>query len=225
LPPNLRFYPHFFILASLAIALFSVTASIYTYLRGPGVGVEGNPLLDPAPAYTVNRLMFPLTVNSTVGPIRVPVDGKINIITPQYTRCPDICHLETAVMVYVMRVLEDRGYRDAVIWVTIDVDPWSSSMSSVEAYMASKARALAERGSWIWVLDDEGTLRQLWSQLGIRAERDPKTGLVAHTAGFIIVDDRGYIRYHVNPRDWSNVKAIADKVEKLVEDLLRERRS
>jgi len=61
----------------------------------------------------------------------------------------------------------------------------------VYACVVSKAKALAERGSWIWVLDDEQTLRQLWSQLGIRVERDPKTGLVAYTAGFIIVDDRG----------------------------------
>jgi len=60
LPSDLRFNPHFFILASLAIVLLSVTASIYMYLRGPGVGVGGNPLLDPAPAYTVNRLMSPL---------------------------------------------------------------------------------------------------------------------------------------------------------------------
>jgi len=84
----------------------------------------------------------------------------------------------------------------------------------MDAYRASKAKALAERSSWIWILDDEQTLRQLWSQLGIRAERDPKTGLVVYTAGFIIVDGKGHIRYHVNPGDWSNVKAIADKVDK-----------
>lgn len=215
-----RFYPHFFILAALAIALFSISASIYTYVRGPGLGVEGN-LLDPAPAYTVNKLMFPMLVNSTTGLVRIPIEGKVNIIVPQYTRCPDICHLETIVMISVMRILEEKGYKGDVVWVTVDVDPWGSTLGDARSYMEVKAPDLARGNKWVWILDNMEVMEKLWGQLGIRAERDPRTGLVAHTAGFIIVDGDGYIRYHVNPRDWSKLDVIASKVIALVEKIAR----
>jgi protein SCO1/2 len=219
---NLKPYPHFFLLGALAIALFSISAALYTYLRGPGVGVEGG-ILDPAPAYAINRLLFPLTVNSTSGPMEVPVKGKINVFVPQYVRCPDICHMETIVMLYVMKTLMDKGLVDDVVWITVDVDPWSSTLEDARSYMKAKAggaglNILVDRGFWVWVLDSEDKLRKIWSQLDIRVERT-RTGLVAHTAGFVIVDGDGYIRYYVNPRDWANLTAIADKIVELVENI------
>jgi hypothetical protein len=219
---SLKPYPHLFLVGALAIALFSLSATLYTYLRGPGIGVEGG-ILDPAPAYIVNRLLFPQSVNSTAGPIEIPVKGKINIFVPQYVRCPDICHLETIVMLYVMKTLADRGYIEDVVWVTVDVDPWNSTLEDARSYMEARAKraglkAIVDRGSWIWVLDSEDNLRKIWGQLNIRAERT-KTGLVAHTTGFIIADENGYVRYHVNPRDWTNLTAVADKIVELVENI------
>jgi len=34
-----------------------------------------------------------------------------------------------------------------------------------------------------------------------KSRERPRDRLVAHTAGFIIVDNEGYTRYHVNPRE------------------------
>ncbi len=215
-------YPHYILIGALAVALFSISASLYTYLRGPGVDVEGG-LLDPIPAYTINRLLFPVHVNSTLGLIEVPVKGKINIFVPQYVKCPDLCHLETLAMLYAMEIMVGKGLLEDVVWITVDVDPWGSTMEYVENYMRARAgvvglEVIVDKGAWIWILDSEDKLKQVWSQLGIRVERS-KTGLVAHTAGFIIVDENGYIRYHVNPRDWANLTAIANRIVELVENI------
>lgn len=67
------------------------------------------------PAFVVNRLIFPVQVNDTIGLVEIPVKGKVNVVVPQYVRCPNICHLETIIMIYVMKELEREGYGDKVL--------------------------------------------------------------------------------------------------------------
>lgn len=101
----------------------------------------------------------------------------------------------------------------------MDVDPWDFNLSDVRAYMITKARDLTSRNSWIWVFSEENILKQLWSQLGVRVERETKTGLVAHLAKFIIIDENGYIRYHVEPRSWDNPILIANKLVEVIKKI------
>ncbi|MEM2223217.1 MAG: SCO family protein [Acidilobaceae archaeon] len=219
---KLSFFPHYFILGALFIALFSLSSAIYSYYYGIGLGPKEWSFLDPSPVYVINRLMYPIRVNSTIGLIEIPLEGKINVFVPQYVNCPDICHIETAIMVTVMRELEVKGLLDKVVWITIDVNPWSSNFTIVKKYMReSLGRDLADK-SWIWVLDDTKIIDILWKQLDIRAERDNKTGLIGHKAGFIVADQRGYIRYYVIPRDWSKPNIVAEKIIQLLLDLGKE---
>lgn len=38
------------------------------------------------------------TLDSTAGRVLFPVPGKVNVVTPQYLSCPDICPLESIML-------------------------------------------------------------------------------------------------------------------------------
>ncbi len=178
--------------------------------------IEGNvavaKMVKPLERFTVK------TTNNTT--ITIPIEGKVNIITPQYVRCPDICHMETQMMLYVMNKSIEEGFNDKIVFVTLSVDPWNETPRMANTYMKGVAGNYLDHVEWIWVLDSVDTMQRIYNAYGIYVEKDFNTTLVTHWGGFIITDTKGNQIYVVNP-DWNNIPASAkvlyEKVKEVVE--------
>ncbi len=214
---------------------FSISLNLYLYFEGyyKKAQPEIQDLMgDSSDVFQVNKSMFPMELETTGGHLRIPVEGVINVFVPQYINCPDICHIETMIMMYVMNKSVEEGWADRVAWITVEVDPWSTSEEGVREYMEGVAGPLLEKGvTWIWVLDRGERLEKLWGQLGIKSQKDPETGLVGHTAGFYIVDGDGFIRYYIKPKTtavgnaWENPRDVAEGLYKVLRHLALEEHS
>jgi len=156
--------------------------------------------------FQINKTLTPFTLESTKGMITIPVKGKINIITPQYINCPDICPLETKMMLYIMNKTLEERINDKIVFITIDVDPWRDNVNNTRAYMEYTARDYLDKINWIWVIDDIEKMQNVWKELKIYVEKNTTTGLVTHTGGFYIIGPEGKVLYFVAPNTegWSN---------------------
>jgi len=204
-----------FALFAVSVVIIALGVNVYSIMFGVFprlVGGDVEYLNEYARIYAPETYIFPVVVNSTGGETMVPVRGKITVFVPQYVKCPDICHLETLIMLGTFQKLHSEGILDRFLFVSVEVDPWSGSLEAAREYIEDRAGLLGFDPPWIWVFDDNETLRVIWQQLGIRVERDPITGLVIHTAGFYIVDDKGRLMYVVAPKDegWRNPDKVAE---------------
>ncbi len=140
------------------------------------------------------------TLESTAGRVVFPILGKVNVVTPQYLSCPDICHLESIMMKYVMAKVAESGWQDRVVFVTIDVDPWKDNPEAARAYIDAYASDLLARGvKWVWIVDAPEKMQEVWDALRIYVEKDQETGLVTHTGGFFIISPEGKLLYFLSP--------------------------
>lgn len=158
--------------------------------------------------------MASMSVNSTVGNITIPVKDKITLMTFQYIRCPDICHWETYVYVYLMNKTASYGLSRDIVFVTLEVDPWRSTFEDVIAYQKSRAGGLLNKVSWVWVLEGPDEMAKVWENFRVFVARDPGTGLITHSAGFYIFDRSGEIKYMVFPTEdgWKNLDKLAQGI-------------
>ncbi|MCE4599040.1 MAG: SCO family protein [Desulfurococcales archaeon] len=211
------------ITASFLINIYLFYSGYYPRAEGPAV----EKLSSTSTVYEIKRPLFPLIVNTTEGVVRVPVEGRINVFVPQYVNCPDICHIETLIMLYVMEKTVEAGISDRIVWVTVEVDPWRSEPGIVARYMRDMAGDLYGKVDWIWILEKGDKLEKIWKQLGIVAQRDDKTGLIGHTAGFYIADENGTLLYYIKPKStvlenaWENPKDIGDGLWELLKHLAK----
>lgn len=107
-------------------------------------------------------------VQSTFGEVTVPVKGKVNIVTPQYVYCPDVCHWETSILVYAVEMLEEQGYLDNIVIVTIGVNPFYETLEQAREYQTSKMGDYINDGlEWYWVLESYERQKELWDAFGI----------------------------------------------------------
>ncbi len=216
------------VMATVITASFLINIYLFYsgyYPRAEGVAVKK--LSSTSTVYEIKRPMFPLVVETTAGKVKVPVEGKINVFVPQYVNCPDICHIETLIMLYVMEKTLEAGISDRIVWVTVEVDPWSSKPEVVEEYMKDMAADLYGKVDWIWIVEKGDKLEKLWKQLNIVVQKDEKTGLIGHTAGFYIIDAKGTLLYYIKPKStilenaWENPKDIGDGLWELLDYLAR----
>ncbi|BAN90548.1 SCO family protein [Aeropyrum camini] len=202
-------------------------------------------------AIEYNKPLEPVEALSNEGEIRIPVEGVVNIVVPQYVNCPDVCHWESAIMLYLMGELVDRGLQDKVVFVTIGVNPYYETIADGERYMESVAGDYLEKGvRWIWVLDSVEKQEKLWDMFGIAVSLYcvKKDGSIVnqltyedylslknsgecrfigvnHTAGFIIVDSQGVFRYFISPTDegWQRgQKQVAEAILQYILNLVEE---
>ena len=159
------------------------------------------------PNYTINSI----DVRSNVGNITLPIKGKVSTMTFQYLRCPDFCHWETYVYVYLMNKTAATGRAGDVVFVTIDVDPWRDTFEDIASYQKSRAGKLLDSVSWVWVLEDPDKMTRVWEDFRVFVARDPSTGLITHSAGFYIFDREGRLVYIIQPtrEGWSNLEALS----------------
>lgn len=219
---NLYIYVGIALIIAIALVALSIIAGIPFQLGGSSgagygksLGVsqityEGSTL---AYVITPNSSITTINVSSTIGNITIPIPGKINVMTPQYIRCPDICHWETYVLVYLMNRTISYGLSGNIVFVTIDVDPWRDSYGDVTSYQRSRAGDLLDKVSWIWVLGDVDSMTRVWENFRIFVARS-QDGLITHSAGFYIFDKDGKIIYMVQPTDegWRNLDKLAPRV-------------
>ncbi|MET1128703.1 MAG: SCO family protein [Thermoproteota archaeon] len=168
-----------------------------------------------------SRVLEPVEVQTTVGRMVVPVPGKVNVVVPQYVLCPNVCHWETNIMLYAFNEVLKRGLEDEVVFVTLSVDPWFETLEDARRYQLEKAGDYLEKGiRWVWVHDSEEVMRRLWSMYGIYVEPHPEQQLVDHSAGFIIVDRSGAMRYYVSPTSEGWIRGQRVVAEELVKRIM-----
>ncbi len=193
-----------------------------------GTGIIGPKIEESRPAevygtVSVTRWNKPapvFTAMSTEGEFTFPVKGKVNVITPQYVRCPDICQFESQMMVYVMEKLVAEGRATDVVFITIGVDPWDEDLNMARIYQEKVAGDLLDKVEWVWVLDSVGKMQEIYDAYDIYVEKTD-TGLVNHFGGFFIVDRQGTIKYIVHP-DWDRIydsaKVLHEKILEVLEE-------
>ena len=204
-----------FVLALAFIVAFLVGSVLVPWMAGDRVSSQ-NPYASVAP---LDLPVKSFNVSSTAGPLVLPVPGRVNVITPQYVGCPDVCHWETAILVALFQYVVEGGLEGRVAFVTIGVDPWSENLDIARGYQMVKAGQWLDKGIlWAWVYDDVPLMERLWDEYRIYVERDNKTGLVNHFAGFIVVVD-GRIKYIVVPtaEGWAKPAEVA----RILYDIIR----
>ncbi|GBF09307.1 putative SCO1 protein [Aeropyrum pernix] len=228
------------IVASTVVTKLISNTSIASYNNYVAVIEYGKPL-------------EPVEARSSEGIIRVPMEGVVNVVVPQYVNCPDVCHWESAIMIYLMGELVERGLQDKVVFVTIGVNPYYETLEDGKRYMESVAGDYLDKGvRWIWVLDDVEKQEELWNMFGIavslycvksdgsiineltyddylKLEESGECSFVGvnHTAGFIIVDGDGVFRYFMSPTEdgWKRgQRQVAETILQYILKLVEERK-
>ncbi len=115
-----------------------------------------------------NKPLSEFTVQSTFGEVTIPVKGKVNIVTPQYVNCPDVCHWETGIILYAVEVLKEKGYLDDIVIITVGTNPFYETLDQGREYQLSKMGDYIEQGlKWYWVLEPYEKQKQIWDAFGI----------------------------------------------------------
>lgn len=203
---NLYIYVGVILVAVVALTALSLATGFPFQLRSPSETGAGL-----AYVITPNYSVVSVAVNSTAGNITIPIPGKINVMTFQYLRCPNYCHWESYVLVYLMNKTVSSGLSGDIVFVTIDVDPWRDTYEDITSYQKSRAGGLLNKASWVWVLDDIGKMTEVWSNFRIFVARNPDDLSITHSVGFYIFDRNGKILYYVQPTDngWENLDKLA----------------
>jgi protein SCO1/2 len=117
------------------------------------------------------------------------VANKTVVLAFAYTTCADICPLITAAMKQVQTELNQVEGR-SVYFVTITTDPEIDNPKVLAAYAK---RYGADLSNWAFLTGEEGVLRKVWQNFGVRVIRK-KRGLVDHTALTAVID-HGTMRF------------------------------
>lgn len=211
---NLYIYVGVIAVAAI-IAIVALLAS--GLLRtGSGEGGEYIKVDSTVLANVIKNPNFSITTiyaNSTHGNISLPIKGRVSIMTFQYIRCPDICHWESYVFVYLMNKTASYRLGNDIVFVTIEVDPWRSTFEDVISYQRNKAGKLLDSVSWIWVLDSVDKMIEIWRDFRIFVARSDD-GTITHSAGFYIFDRDGRLVYIILPTQdgWRNLDKLAQEV-------------
>ncbi len=187
---------------ALTLTAMTAAAAIYVYMIVLNDEDKGYVISDYGSVLSYNPPLAvgSFVVNSTEGPIEFPVKGKLNVVTPQYLGCPDICPLESLMMVYTMAKLVEDGLQDRVVFITIDTDPWRDTPEAARTYIESYAGELLQKGvKWVWLVDSPEAMQRLWDNMTIYVEKNFETGLVTHTGGFYIISPDGRLLYFLSP--------------------------
>jgi len=83
-------------------------------MAGGRVGVGSSSYASVVGPDMLNRTVRSFTLNSTLGVITIPIEGRVSVLTPQYVGCPDVCHWETAILVALFQYVYD-----GVLWIRL----------------------------------------------------------------------------------------------------------
>ncbi|MFZ8788202.1 MAG: SCO family protein [Acidilobaceae archaeon] len=200
------------------IVAYLVGSAVIPWMAGGRVGVMSSSYASVVGPDMLNRTVRSFTLNSTLGVITIPIEGRVNVLTPQYVGCPDMCHWETAILVALFQHVYEGGLVDKVAFITIGVDPWSENLDVARGYQMVKAGSWIERGVyWAWAYDKLDIMEEVWREYSIYVERDNRTGLVNHFAGFLIVVDEK-LKYLIVPtaEGWAKPASVASVIYDII---------
>jgi protein SCO1 len=109
------------------------------------------------------------------------IKGKVVVINFIFTRCPDVCPLETAQLREVQRILGDRVGKDVFMY-SITVDPSFDKPHVLKAY----AERFQVGPGWLFLTGQEADIVLLRKKLGLYNEEERGGNLRAHTLSLAI---------------------------------------
>jgi protein SCO1/2 len=96
--------------------------------------------------------------------------GKAVAVNLIYTRCADVCPLETARMAEVQRLLGDRVGKD-IFFYSVSIDPEHDTPAVLKAY-AAKFKA---GPGWLFLTGEKDDIKLLSRKLGLSRSSDPQS--------------------------------------------------
>ena len=189
------------------------------------------PKLQPLPIYmTVPALTLtdqdgqPFDLNQT--------RGKVVILSPIYTHCPDICPLTTGKLKQLQDDLKNAGLNSQVQFVTFTVDPERDTPDVLKLFSAAFN---VDRANWVFLTGTSEQIQVMITTLGIYVERVyyiqntpfPESTLeqlptdafylVNHSDILFLVDRQGRVRA-LPPGSRTDVNDAINLVRQLVEN-------
>jgi protein SCO1 len=156
--------------------------------------------------------------------------GKVVVMSPVYTHCPDICPITTAKMKQIQDQLQADGLSDQVQLVTFTVDPPRDTAAVLKQFASSFNTNL---DNWVFLTGSPGQIQSLTKALGLYVERvyyknntpfpessiqDPAAYsyyLVNHTDRLFLIDRQGNVR-SLQPGSRTDVNEAVRIIRQLV---------
>lgn len=113
------------------------------------------------------------------------IKDKVVVINFMFTRCPDVCPLETARLLEVQKILGDRVGKD-VFFYSISTDPKYDKPHVLKAY----AQRYQVGQGWLFLTGDEEELIMLRKKLGMYNPEERGGNMRAHTLSLLIGNQR-----------------------------------
>ena len=189
------------------------------------------PRIRPLPVYMalpeatlVNQDGQAFTLNQT--------RGKVVVVSPIYTYCPDICPVTTAKMKQIQDRVQAAGFSNQVQLVTFTVDPERDGPGVLKLFAG---RFHADPGNWVFLTGTSDQIDILIKGLDLYVERvyyingtpfpesslpAPRTDipyLVNHTDRLFLVDRQGNVRA-LPPGSRTDVDNAMQLIQKLVNE-------
>jgi protein SCO1 len=109
--------------------------------------------------------------------------GKKVVVNLIYTRCPDVCPLETARLVQVQKLLGDRVGKE-VFFYSISIDPTRDTPAVLKAY----AEKFHVGPGWLFLTGDKANIRLVSKKLGLWSVTDVENP-DGHQASLMVGDE------------------------------------
>ncbi len=144
--------------------------------------------------------------------------GKVWIANFMFTRCGGTCPLQTARLAEIQKTMEKDIWRDDVHMVSFTVDPEHDTSDVLTTY-AEENHADGTRWSFL-----TGVRRDIWhlSQKGFKlfAGEDPANAdmPIAHSAHFVLVGRRGFIRGYFDSQTADGMEALRTALAAVLEE-------
>lgn len=123
--------------------------------------------------------------------------GKVVFVSYIYTHCPDICHVISSKINVLKSQLNQKGFGDKVVFVSISVDPQNDTPEVLRKHAEHMNLDLK---NWYFVTGSIGSVYKLISVADIYPTRekldDGKGYTIIHRDRVSLVDKNGRIRKH-----------------------------
>ncbi len=113
------------------------------------------------------------------------IKDKVVVLNFIFTRCPDVCPLETARLREVQKILGDRVGKDVFIY-SISIDPKYDKPHVLKAY----AERYQVGPGWLFLTGDEEDIIRLRKKLGMYNPEERGGNMRAHTLSLLIGNQR-----------------------------------
>lgn len=150
--------------------------------------LQGTPLNDPAPAFT---LRDQTGASVSLAALR----GRPVVLTFLYTHCPDVCPLTAEKLHTAARTLGADAAK--VSWLAVSIDPAGDTPASAAAFVATHHLI----GRLQFLLGGTSQVSPVWNAYHIPVQPEPvspgKPTVVDHLLGLYLIDRAGQERVYM----------------------------